>query len=120
MNIRIKDPKKYSKKRIQVAFDFWSEGSQWPFGHFIKVIGDEGDARTEGDVILLENDIKFEKFSTAVMNCLPPDAKNWSIPEEELLKRKDLRHLNIVSVDPPGCRDIDDALHCIKLPNGNF
>jgi hypothetical protein len=25
-----------------------------------------------------------------------------------------------VSIDPPGCKDIDDALHCIKLPNGNF
>lgn len=23
-------------------------------------------------------------------------------------------------MDPPGCKDIDDALHCIKLPNGNF
>ncbi len=32
----------------------------------------------------------------------------------------DLRHLDIVSVDPPGCKDIDDALHCIKLQNGNY
>lgn len=28
--------------------------------------------------------------------------------------------MNIVSVDPPGCRDIDDALHCYKMENGNF
>ena len=26
----------------------------------------------------------------------------------------------VVSIDPVGCKDIDDALHCIKLPNGNF
>ena len=32
----------------------------------------------------------------------------------------DLRHLDICSVDPPGCTDIDDALHCIDLPNGNY
>ena len=25
--------------------------------------------------------------------------------------REDLRHLPVCSVDPPGCRDIDDALH---------
>ena len=37
--------------------------------------------------------------------------------EEEIKKRLDLRHLDIVSVDPPGCKDIDDALHCIKLQN---
>jgi len=32
----------------------------------------------------------------------------------------DCRHLDICSVDPPGCTDIDDALHCRRLPNGNF
>jgi exosome complex exonuclease DIS3/RRP44 len=23
-------------------------------------------------------------------------------------------------VDPPGCTDIDDALHCKELENGNY
>lgn len=31
-----------------------------------------------------------------------------------------MRHLNVCSVDPIGCKDIDDALHCIILPNGNY
>nr|CAD7415608.1 unnamed protein product [Timema poppensis] len=31
-----------------------------------------------------------------------------------------LRHLDICSVDPPGCTDIDDALHCRDLANGNY
>ena len=31
-----------------------------------------------------------------------------------------MRHLEVCSVDPPGCKDIDDALHCITLPNGNY
>ena len=26
----------------------------------------------------------------------------------------------ICSVDPPGCKDIDDALHVRELPNGNI
>ena len=34
--------------------------------------------------------------------------------------RRDLRQLEICSVDPPGCTDIDDALHCRKLKNGNY
>lgn len=34
--------------------------------------------------------------------------------------REDLRHLPICSVDPPGCKDIDDALHIRELPNGNL
>ena len=32
----------------------------------------------------------------------------------------DLRGLPVLSIDPPGCKDIDDALHCIVLPNGNY
>lgn len=32
----------------------------------------------------------------------------------------DLRDIYICSVDPPGCTDIDDALHCYVLPNGNL
>jgi exosome complex exonuclease DIS3/RRP44 len=32
--------------------------------------------------------------------------------------RRDLRHLPVMSIDPPGCRDIDDALHWRDLGNG--
>ena len=32
----------------------------------------------------------------------------------------DLRSLSVCSVDPPGCKDIDDALHCVELDNGNL
>lgn len=35
-------------------------------------------------------------------------------------RREDLRNLTVCSVDPPGCTDIDDALHCRELDNGNF
>lgn len=34
--------------------------------------------------------------------------------------RRDLRKYNICSIDPPGCTDIDDALHWRMLENGNY
>lgn len=37
-----------------------------------------------------------------------------------MAKREDLRRLTVCSVDPPGCTDIDDALHCRQLDNGNL
>lgn len=39
---------------------------------------------------------------------------------QDLEKREDLRHLTVCSVDPPGCTDIDDALHCRELENGTL
>lgn len=39
---------------------------------------------------------------------------------KDLASRIDLRDFCIVSIDPPGCTDIDDALHCRQLENGNY
>lgn len=39
---------------------------------------------------------------------------------QDVAKRVDLRDIAICSVDPPGCTDIDDALHCRRIDSGNF
>ncbi|KAL4471595.1 hypothetical protein ABPG74_008488 [Tetrahymena malaccensis] len=107
-------------KKIQIGFDNWSKSSKYPLGHFKMLIGDSGDTKAEGDVILLEHNVEYRAFSKQVLDCLPPQDDKWQIPESEVKKRVDLRGINVCSIDPPGCKDIDDALHCITLPNGNF
>nr|XP_039248024.1 exosome complex exonuclease RRP44-like isoform X1 [Styela clava] len=102
-------------QRIIVAIDSWGRFSKYPQGHFVRALGGVGEKDTENEVLLLEHDIPHEPFSKAVLKCLPqPD---WSIPETEIKKRKDLRYLPICSVDPPGCTDIDDCLHYRELEN---
>ncbi|KAG2323305.1 hypothetical protein Bca4012_058794 [Brassica carinata] len=78
------------------------------------------DMRIVVAVVLIENDVDYSPFSSQVLSCLPP--LPWSISAEDVSNpvRQDLRHLLVFSVDPPGCKDIDDALHCTSLPNGNF
>ncbi|KAG8073299.1 hypothetical protein GUJ93_ZPchr0006g45558 [Zizania palustris] len=107
-------------KRIIVAVDLWDVLSRYPSGHYVRTIGDIGDKDTETEVVLIENDINTRPFSTQVLACLPP--LPWTLSPEDLANRnrQDLRHVRVFSVDPPGCRDIDDALHCTPLPNGNF
>ncbi|XP_020094841.1 exosome complex exonuclease RRP44 homolog A isoform X1 [Ananas comosus] len=107
-------------KRIIVAVDSWDCLSRYPSGHYVRTIGEIGDRDTETEVVLIENDINSRPFSTQVLACLPP--LPWTLSAEDLSSssRQDLRHLRVFSVDPPGCKDIDDALHCTPLPNGNF
>ncbi|XP_002521738.2 exosome complex exonuclease RRP44 homolog A [Ricinus communis] len=107
-------------KRIIVAVDSWDRQSRYPSGHYVRSIGEIGDRDTETEVVLIENDIDARPFSAQVLACLPP--LPWSVSEEDLANpiRTDLRHLLVFSVDPPGCKDIDDALHCTMLPHGNF
>lgn len=51
---------------------------------------------------------------------MPTEGDGWTIPQEEIDKWRDLRDVCVCSIDPPGCKDIDDALHCYWMPNGNF
>ncbi|CAG4919042.1 unnamed protein product [Colias eurytheme] len=103
-----------SSQRILVALDSWPRNSRYPLGHFVRALGPIGDKDAENEVILLEHDVPHARFSEAVLSCLPPD--DWTIPEEEIKKRVDLRSVCVCSVDPPGCTDIDDALHARLLP----
>ena len=104
-------------QRIVVSIDSWPRSSRFPQGHFVTALGQIGDKETENEVLLLEHDVPHQPFSLAVMADLPQ--LPWRILEEDVVKRTDLRHLCICSVDPPGCTDIDDALHYRELANGN-
>ena len=91
-----------------------------PIGHFNKLLGELGDRNTETQVILLEHDVPFYDFSKRIYSELPPEGDTWVVTKEMEASRQDYRHLNVCSIDPPGCTDIDDALHIRTLPNGNY
>uniref|UniRef100_A0A3B4BGX9 Exosome complex exonuclease RRP44 n=1 Tax=Periophthalmus magnuspinnatus TaxID=409849 RepID=A0A3B4BGX9_9GOBI len=105
-------------QRIMVAIDGWPKDSRYPNGHFVRSLGGAGEKETEEEVLLLEHDVPHQAFSQSVLSFLPK--MPWSITPEDVAKREDLRHLTVCSVDPPGCTDIDDALHCRELENGNL
>ena len=116
--VRIEDPlfQQLVGKIVVVAIDDWAVDSVYPKGHLIQVIGNEGDRDAEEKMVLLEYDIRYEPFNADVLACLPE--MPWKPTPESY--RKDLTHLDICSVDPVGCTDIDDALHCIEKEDGTF
>ncbi|KAK6052730.1 RNB-like protein [Cooperia oncophora] len=101
-------------QRIVVSIDQWPRDSRYPLGHYVRALGKIGDREIENEVLLLEHDIPHAPFSDGVLECLP--SEDWQ-PDLQP-PRVDLRHLTICSVDPLGCTDIDDALHCRPLDNG--
>lgn len=105
-------------KRILVAIDSWPADSFYPLGHYVRTLGTIGDRDCETQVLLIEHEIPTAPWSDDVLACLPPD--DYKISAEELRGRVDLRGHMVFSIDPPGCTDIDDALHVRQLPNGNF
>lgn len=111
-------------KRVVATIDAWERDSRYPAGHFIRSLGDLETKDAETEALLLEYDVQYRPFPKAVLDCLPPEGHNWVVPQDKSdpgwKGRKDLRDTLVCSIDPPGCQDIDDALHARQLPNGNF
>ncbi|TID15762.1 hypothetical protein CANINC_004291 [Pichia inconspicua] len=126
IRIRTRRAKELIGKRIVVAIDSWNSNSKFPSGHFVRTLGEIEDKDAEQEALLLEHDVEYRPFSKNVLACLPKEGHDWKVPENLnngdplLKKRRDLRDRLICSIDPPGCVDIDDALHARKLPNGNY
>nr|XP_040027407.1 DIS3-like exonuclease 2 isoform X1 [Gasterosteus aculeatus aculeatus]XP_040027408.1 DIS3-like exonuclease 2 isoform X1 [Gasterosteus aculeatus aculeatus] len=97
----------------------WAADSNFAEGQLAKTLGQAGEIEPETEGILIEYEVDFSEFSDAVLNCLPKNLP-WTIPAEELSKRRDLRKECIFTIDPSTARDLDDALSCKRLPDGNF
>ncbi|KAK9459123.1 uncharacterized protein V1516DRAFT_656025 [Lipomyces oligophaga] len=109
--------------RLLVSIDKWESTSRHPMGHFIRNLGEIESAEAETEAVLLEYEVEYQPFTQSVLDCLPAEGHNWQVPEKSDPRwegREDLRDLPICSIDPPGCQDIDDALHARPLPNGNY
>ena len=111
-------------KRVLVSIDAWDRESRYPVGHFIRSLGELETKGAETEALLLEWDVQYRPFPKVVLDCLPSEGHDWRVPsnlsDPGWQGREDLRELLICSIDPPGCVDIDDALHAQKMPNGNF
>lgn len=111
-------------KRVLVTIDSWDRDSRYPVGHFVRSLGELETKGAETEALLLEYDVQYRPFPKTVLDCLPKEGHDWKVPantEDPGWKdRRDLRNLQICSIDPPNCQDIDDALHARPLPNGNF
>ena len=111
-------------KRVLVTIDSWDRDSRYPVGHFVRSLGDLETKGAETEALLLEYDVQYRPFPKAVLECLPKEGHDWIVPPSTdnpgWKDRRDLRGLEICSIDPIGCQDIDDALHARPLPNGNY
>lgn len=111
-------------QKVLVSIDRWDKHSRYPEGHFVRSLGMSETKEAETEALLLEWDVQYRPFPKAVLDCLPSEGASWTVPSDKSAtawhNRKDLRHLLVCSIDPPGCQDIDDALHAKLLPNGNI
>uniref|UniRef100_A0A8C7YAM9 DIS3-like exonuclease 2 n=1 Tax=Oryzias sinensis TaxID=183150 RepID=A0A8C7YAM9_9TELE len=115
-NIR---PEVYANTLFICRITDWTADNAFAQGRLAKTLGQAGEIEPETEGILTEHSVDFSDFTPEVLECLP-QPRPWCIPPEELEKRKDLRRDCIFTIDPATARDLDDALSCKLLPDGNF
>ncbi|KAG8995141.1 exosome catalytic subunit dis3 [Tulasnella sp. JGI-2019a] len=124
IRLRTRQAPSLVNQKILVTIDRWDITSKYPEGHFVRALGQVESKEAERESLLLEFEVPFRPFGRAVNECLPPEGDNWIVAPKEAggmwRGREDLREMIICSIDPPGCQDIDDALHARQLPNGNI
>uniref|UniRef100_A0A8C5QE06 DIS3-like exonuclease 2 n=1 Tax=Leptobrachium leishanense TaxID=445787 RepID=A0A8C5QE06_9ANUR len=112
-------PQDYATTLFICRITAWREDSNFAEGMLMKSLGQAGEIEPETEGILTEYGVDFSDFPEKVLQCLPQDLP-WSIPQAELQKRRDLRKECIFTIDPATARDLDDALSCKLLQDGNF
>ncbi|XP_074860184.1 DIS3-like exonuclease 2 [Carettochelys insculpta] len=112
-------PEDYSSTLFICRIVDWREDSNFAVGQMAKSLGQAGEIEPETEGILMEYGVDFSDFSQDVLECLPQSLP-WVIPPSEMANRRDLRKDCIFTIDPSTARDLDDALSCKELPDGNF
>lgn len=112
-------PKDYANTLFICRIIDWKEDCNFALGQLAKSLGQAGEIEPETEGILTEYGVDFSDFSSEVLECLPQSLP-WTIPPEEVGKRRDLRKDCIFTIDPSTARDLDDALSCRQLTDGTF
>lgn len=118
----VSHPLTYSKTMLCFCrIKSWSTKYKSPMGEFVKTLGEYTGIESGISAILMRHGLLSHTldFDSEILDEL--DAKygvsgeKWTIPDEEVQKRRDFRHFQIFSIDPYNARDLDDALHIRAL-----
>lgn len=95
----------------------WSKKEKSPTGIIVKILGKADTHETEMSNIMFKHNIDYT-FSKKVED--EANSISSEISEEEILKRRDMRGVLTITIDPDTAKDFDDAISFEKLENGNY
>lgn len=88
-----------------------------PSGKIVQILGEHMAPGMEIDVAIHNHGLPTE-WPEDVLK----EVQKYSpeVSEEAIVGRKDLRNLSFVTIDGEDAKDFDDAVYCVKRPNGSW
>ena len=111
----IDDDAQWKKVAVQVVD--WPMHADAPVGKIIDILGEPGENDTEMHAILAEFGLPY-RFDPAVEDAAARIPVK--IEEKEIKRRRDMRDVLTVTIDPADAKDFDDAVSLYELENGNY
>lgn len=106
-----------NNQKVIVKITQWPVGRRNAEGEIIEIIGNEEDTQTHIEAALIKHKVR-QYFPADVIT----QAKGIEIeiPQKEIDRRKDLRHLPIITIDGEDAKDLDDAVYVEKLDDNQY
>jgi len=103
--------------KVVVEIVKWPEESRNPEGRIKEILGQSGAPGV--DILSVIRTFKLpEVFSGKVLD--EADKIPLEVDETMIEGREDFRNYRVITIDGKDAKDLDDAVHVIKLDNGNF
>lgn len=95
----------------------WGNKNRPPMGKIVRVLGKEDENGVDMLSLIWQHNLP-EDFPPAVLQAAENAAA--AITEADFAERKDMREQPLVTIDGIDAKDLDDAVSCRKLENGNI
>ena len=102
---------------VDVEITDWPTATQNPRGKVVEILGYEDDFGVDVEIMIRKFHLPH-RFPAEVL--VEAEAAEAIIPAGEVRRRRDFRHLPILTIDGETARDFDDAVTVMRLENGNF
>lgn len=99
---------------IVIKFMKWDDNDKYPRGACEDIIGEVGDFKSEITNRLYINNLVIKQPKKSIIQ----KEINEILSTKPVTNRLDLRNKDVLSIDPVGCSDVDDAIHIEYLENG--
>ena len=103
--------------KVVVQIQQFANRHHTPFGKIIKVLGPQEAAGVDMQGVLWQFGIA-EDFPAEVLAAAEKAAQPITVKDRQ--DRRDLRQQPIITIDGSDAKDLDDAVSCNRLENGNY
>jgi ribonuclease R len=103
--------------KVVAVIEEWEDPLLNPEGKVIAVLGKSGELSVELRSIALRYDIPMKFSKEAIIES---EAYPETIPDTEYTRRRDLRPVEIITIDPIDAKDFDDALSLEVKKDGTY